>query len=225
MSLVVHIIKIEYYFPRVWWELRHVKYKALSPGPGTEAWYVGAGCEVMTNNQWMVSRDGVNMWNGVFHRSVSCCGLWCWRWFSRKVMSDSCDLVDCSAPDSYVCGIFQPRILGWVAISFTRESSWHRDLTHISCAVDSACIAGRCFSVEPPRNCSVSTISSILKPPKFRIQKFTRNLPEKEFRIMIIKMIQNLENKMELQVNSLETRIKKMQEMFNKDLQEIKRVN
>ena len=42
------------------------------------------------------------------------------------------------------------------------------------------------------------------------------NLPEKEFRI-IIKMIQNLENKMELQINSLE-RIEKMQEMFNKDL-------
>ena len=30
------------------------------------------------------------------------------------------------------------------------------------------------------------------------------NLPEKEFRIMIVKMIQNLENKMELQINSLE---------------------
>ena len=35
-------------------------------------------------------------------------------------------------------------------------------------------------------------------------------------------MIQNLENKMELQINSLETRIEKMQEMFNKDLEEIK---
>ena len=44
------------------------------------------------------------------------------------------------------------------------------------------------------------------------------SLPEKEFRIMIIKMIQNLKNKMELQINSLETRIEKMQEMFNKDL-------
>ena len=37
------------------------------------------------------------------------------------------------------------------------------------------------------------------------------NLPDKEFRIMIVKMIQNLENKMELQINSLETRIEKMQ--------------
>ena len=49
------------------------------------------------------------------------------------------------------------------------------------------------------------------------------NLPEKEFRIMKIKMIQNLENQMELQINSLETRIEKMQEMFNKDLEEIKK--
>ena len=51
------------------------------------------------------------------------------------------------------------------------------------------------------------------------------NLPEKEFRIMIIKMIQNLENKMELQINSLETKTGKMQEMFKKNLEEIKRVN
>ena len=47
--------------------------------------------------------------------------------------------------------------------------------------------------------------------------------PEKEFRIMIVKMIQNLENKMELQMYSLETRIKKMEEMFNKDLKETKK--
>ena len=47
------------------------------------------------------------------------------------------------------------------------------------------------------------------------------SLTEKEFRIMIVKMIQKLENKMEL--NSLETRIEKMQEKFNKDLEEIKK--
>ena len=47
-------------------------------------------------------------------------------------------------------------------------------------------------------------------------------LPGKEFRIMIVKMTQNLENRMELQINSLETRIEKMQERFNKDLEEIK---
>ena len=36
---------------------------------------------------------------------------------------------------------------------------------------------------------------------------------------MIVKMIQNLDNKME--INSLEARIEKMQKMFNKDLEEI----
>ena len=35
-------------------------------------------------------------------------------------------------------------------------------------------------------------------------------------------MIQNLEIKMESQINNLEARIEKMQERFNKDLEEIK---
>ena len=45
----------------------------------------------------------------------------------------------------------------------------------------------------------------------------------KEFQIMIVKMIQNLENNIELEINSLKTKIEKMQEMFNKDLEEIKK--
>ena len=49
------------------------------------------------------------------------------------------------------------------------------------------------------------------------------SLSEKEFRIMIVNMIQNLEDKMELQITRLETRIEKMQEMFNKDLEKIKK--
>ena len=43
----------------------------------------------------------------------------------------------------------------------------------------------------------------------------TGNLPEKEFRIMIVKMIQNLGKRMEV-------KIEKRQEMFIKDLQELK---
>ena len=41
------------------------------------------------------------------------------------------------------------------------------------------------------------------------------NLPEKEFRIMIVKMIQDLGKRME-------AKIEKRQEMFNKDLEELK---
>ena len=60
-------------------------------------------------------------------------------------------------------------------------------------------------------------------PPNQTKEEEIGSLPGKEFRIIIVKMIQNLENKRELQINSLETRIKKMQEMFNKDLEEIKK--
>ena len=59
------------------------------------------------------------------------------------------------------------------------------------------------------------------KCPPNQTKEETESLPEKEFRIMIVKVIQNLENKMGLQKNSLETRIEKMQEMFKKDLEEI----
>ena len=41
------------------------------------------------------------------------------------------------------------------------------------------------------------------------------NLPEKEFRVMIVKMIQNLGNRMQTQIETI-------QEMFNKDLEELK---
>ena len=59
-------------------------------------------------------------------------------------------------------------------------------------------------------------------PPNQTKEEEIGNLPDKEFQKMIVKMIKNLENKMELQINSLETRIER-QESFNKDLEEIKK--
>ena len=44
-----------------------------------------------------------------------------------------CDSKDCSLPGSFVHGVFQARILEWVAISSSRGSSQPRDQTHISC--------------------------------------------------------------------------------------------
>ena len=52
-----------------------------------------------------------------------------------------CDPVDCSPPGSSVPGIFQARMLEWVAISFSRGSSRTRDRTRVSC------IAGRFFTI------------------------------------------------------------------------------
>ena len=62
-------------------------------------------------------------------------------------------------------------------------------------------------------------------PPNQTKEEEIWSLPEKEFRIMIVKMTPNLENKMELQINRPETRIEKMQEMFNKDLEEVKGID
>ena len=48
--------------------------------------------------------------------------------------------MDCSPPGSSVHGMLQARIMEWVAISFSRGSSWSRDRTLVSC------IAGRFFT-------------------------------------------------------------------------------
>ena len=59
-----------------------------------------------------------------------------------------CNLVDCSLPGSSVCGIFQARILEWVAISSSRGSSRPRDQTHICCI---SCIGRWILYPELPR--------------------------------------------------------------------------
>ena len=52
-----------------------------------------------------------------------------------------CNLMDYSPAGSFVHGIFQARVLEWIAISFSKGSSWPRDWTWVSC------IAGRCFTL------------------------------------------------------------------------------
>ena len=57
-------------------------------------------------------------------------------------------------PCSSVHGIFQARVLEWVAISFSRESSRPREWTRDSC------IAGRCFTVWATREAQGQKSSS-----------------------------------------------------------------
>ena len=79
--------------------------------------------------------------------------VWCQSIKSgtRKSLSEGCEVsqscltlydpVDYSLPGSSIHGIFQARVLEWVAISFSRGSSQPRGWTWISC------IAGRCFTI------------------------------------------------------------------------------
>ena len=58
---------------------------------------------------------------------------------SESEVAQSCPTlwnpVDCSPSCSFVHGIFRARVLEWVAISFSRGSSWPRDRTQVSCIV------------------------------------------------------------------------------------------
>ena len=54
--------------------------------------------------------------------------------------------MDYSLPGSSVHEIFPARLLEWVAISCSRESSQPRDRTQVSCI---SCIAGEFFTAEP----------------------------------------------------------------------------
>ena len=52
-------------------------------------------------------------------------------WFKLQILT-FCVPMDCSLPGSSVRGIFQARVLEWVAIFFSRESSQPRDGTWLS---------------------------------------------------------------------------------------------
>ena len=69
-----------------------------------------------------------------------------------------CDPMDCSLPGSTIHGIFQARILEWVAISFSRRSSLPRDWTQVSC------IVGRHFTIWATR------VDSLSEPPWLDIE-------------------------------------------------------
>ena len=79
---------------------------------------------------------------------------------SESEVAQSCptlsDPMDCSLPGSSVHGIFQARILEWVAISFSRRSSWPRDWSQVSR------IVGRRFTVWDTREVLYSSIKGNL---------------------------------------------------------------
>ena len=70
------------------------------------------------------------------HAGKSC--SWSWK---MKVLVALCNPVDYSPPGSSFHGILQARILEWVAMPFSRGSSWSRD------RIWDSCIASRFFTI------------------------------------------------------------------------------
>ena len=66
-----------------------------------------------------------------------------------QLYSTLCNSMGYSAPGSSVQGILQARILEWVAISYSRGSSWPRNQTPVSC------IAGRFFTILATREAQI----------------------------------------------------------------------
>ena len=75
-------------------------------------------------------------WTWVSRTTGRCFTLWATREAQESEVTQSCltlcDPMDCSLADFSIHGTFQARILEWVAISFSRGSSWPRDRTWVS---------------------------------------------------------------------------------------------
>ena len=79
----------------------------------------------------------INTWKGMLLLLV----IWRSEVKSLQLCPTLCNPMDRSLPGSYIHGIFQARILEWVAISFSRGSFQPRDQTQVSCTV------GRLFTI------------------------------------------------------------------------------
>ena len=72
--------------------------------------------------EWTSNYGKLNVW--IRARSVIPC-----KWVHVQLCLTLCDPMNCSLPVSSVYGISQARILEWVAISFSKGSSWSRERT------------------------------------------------------------------------------------------------
>ena len=87
--------------------------------------------------KWLSTHDDFTWLCDFFFHCVMLCLV-------AQLCQTICDPLDYSPPGSSVHGIFQARILEWVAISYSRESSWPRYWTYGS--YDSW-IAGKFFTL------------------------------------------------------------------------------
>ena len=107
------------------------------------AWHTAVSCTVKTNLPWVwlpafpqtfLGQSVIKSCDWKYHYSVSESEV-------AQSCPTLCNLMDCSLPGSTIHEIFQARILGWAAISFSRGSARPKDWTWVSH------IAGRLFTV------------------------------------------------------------------------------
>ena len=82
-----------------------------------------------------------------------------------------CDPIECSLSGSSIHGIFQARVLEWIAISFSRGSSWPRNWTQVSR------FAGRRFTVWATRKAEYKWGKVKVIRGAFQVALVVKNLP------------------------------------------------
>ena len=118
---------------------------------------IGVGCHFLLQGIFLTQELNLHLLR-LLHQQVILyhwCHLKQWKCVSHSVLSDCLRLMDCSLPGSSVHGILQARILGWVAITFSRGSSRLRDRTRVSC------IAGRFFTIWATREVVKGRVKTI----------------------------------------------------------------
>ena len=159
-------------------------------------WAILRTCLLCDYCQCVGSKKGKGLKAGPEHRA-SChivfpyswilahiCPQWVPKFFSLNQESESenevaqscptlCDPMDCSLPGSSVHRLFQARVLEWVAISFSRRSSWPRDWTRVSH------IVGKCLTIwatrEPPESSLTRSSPEIENVTTYMLIFFKKN--------------------------------------------------
>ena len=133
---------------------------------------------------YLLQRSPVDCWNPILFNSIyfcCCCfsqpttcqhlktGKWSEVKWSEvtQLCPTLCDPMDYSLSGSSVHGIFQARVLEWIAISFSRGSSQPRNRTWVSH------IAGRCFTVWATKNGELLTKKIKISSPSLKIKIFS----------------------------------------------------
>ena len=113
-----------------------------SPGKNT-----GAGCHFLLQRfSWPRDQNHVSCVSCIGRQILYHCATWeapieVFKYQFAQSCPTLCNPMDCSLSGSSVHGIFQARVLEWIAISFSRASSRPKNQTQVSR------IAGRRFTV------------------------------------------------------------------------------
>ena len=100
----------------------HMKWWNEALSRGCRSWVISIGC---SQGFWVT-------FSHIENKFCTSTGHGCVYSVTQSCLT-LCDILDCSPQGASFLGVLQARMLEWVVISSSRESSRPRDRTHISC--------------------------------------------------------------------------------------------